>query len=191
VSAASLDAALVIFAVAPTLAGLAGYPALLAMDRAGAARAAELAPRVAVLEGAGMFAGASRAVLERLAAAATVQVAGAGTAIVREGDAADALYVVQTGSVDVSAVGEHGDGERALRTLPAGSYFGEIGLLERIPRTATVSAAEDCTLLCIDGDAFLDALTAAPPSATLMENARTHLARTHPSRRPTYAPTPA
>jgi CRP-like cAMP-binding protein len=61
------------------------------------------------------------------------------------------------------------------------SYFGEIGLLGRIPRTATVTALETCELLRIPGDDFLDALTAGPPSGALIEGARARLTHTHPS----------
>jgi len=57
----------------------------LAIDRRSAGRAAALAPQVAVLEGLDIFASATRAVLERLAAAAGDVSFAAGTAIVREG----------------------------------------------------------------------------------------------------------
>lgn len=66
--------------------------------------------------------------------------------------------------------------------MTAPSYFGEIGVLERIPRTATVTALTPVTVLRIDGDALLDALTASPASSSLMENARGPLALTHPAR---------
>jgi CRP-like cAMP-binding protein len=68
--------------------------------------------------------------------------------------------------------------------MPAGAYFGEIGLLERIPRTATVTSVGPSRLLRLDGEQFLAALTDAPASASLLEGARGRLARTHPSRRP-------
>jgi CRP-like cAMP-binding protein len=55
-------------------------------------------------------------------------------------------------------------------------------VLERIPRTATVTALGPVDLLRIDGDALRDALTASPPSSSLMENARGRLAVTHPVR---------
>jgi predicted MFS family arabinose efflux permease len=187
VSLAGIDATLLIMGFGPPLAGLLALPALRRMDRENAQRTAALAPRVAVLERLGIFAAAGRPALERLARAASELTAGPGTAIVREGDPADALYVLVAGSVDVTARGEAGAEERPLRTMPAGSYFGEIGLLESIPRTATVTAAEPCRLLRIDGDAFLDALMAAPMTGTLVEDARMRLARTHPSRRLTYA----
>jgi CRP-like cAMP-binding protein len=187
VSLLGIDATLLVLGFGPPLLSLLALPALRRMDRETAERMAALLPRIAVLEQLGIFAAAGRAALERLARAAAETSAVAGTVIVREGEPADALYVLVSGSVDVTARGEAGAEERALRTMPAGSYFGEIGLLESIPRTATVTAAEPCELLRIDGDAFLDALMAAPMTGTLVEDARTRLARTHPSRRLTYA----
>jgi CRP-like cAMP-binding protein len=75
--------------------------------------------------------------------------------------------------------------------MTAGSYFGEIGLLERIPRTATVTAAQDCRCYRIDGEEFVQALTATPPAPARIEGVRSRLALTHPSRRLTYAPAAA
>jgi CRP-like cAMP-binding protein len=72
-----------------------------------------------------------------------------------------------------------------------GSYFGEIGLLEGIPRTATVTAVEECRCYRIEGEEFLQALTATPPAPALMEGMRSRLALTHPSRRVSYAPAAA
>jgi CRP-like cAMP-binding protein len=71
--------------------------------------------------------------------------------------------------------------------MSAPTYFGEIGVLERIPRTATVTALRDCRCERIDGDSLLAALTTSPPSATMMENTRSRLAVTHPSREATFA----
>jgi CRP-like cAMP-binding protein len=68
-----------------------------------------------------------------------------------------------------------------LSDLGAGDYFGEIGLIERIPRTATVTATTKAVLLRIDGAAFLDALTQSAPSAALLDGASLRLRRTHPS----------
>ncbi len=180
-----LDAALLIMAFVPAALALAGYPALVGLDRASAAHLAELAPRIRVLERLGIFAAAPQSVLERLAAACTPVEFATGQAIVREGEAADALYVILEGSVGVTARGETG-AEQRLRTMGADTYFGEIGLLERIPRTATVTAEAPTRCYRIDGDAFLDALTTTAPATSLLEGARTRLAATHPSRRLTY-----
>ena len=66
VSALGLNGALLTMALGASLLGLLGYPALLAIDRQTASLADALAPRVAVLEKLGIFATASRPVLERL-----------------------------------------------------------------------------------------------------------------------------
>ena len=61
---------------------------------------------------------------------------------------------------------------RRSRRSTAGSWFGELGLLEGVPRTATVRTIERCRLLRIDGEAFLEALTSAPLASTALEGAR-------------------
>jgi MFS family permease len=183
-----LDAGLLTMAFAPFALGLLGYPSLLAIDRESADRAAALAPKVRILEGLGIFATASRPVLERLAGDATEVSFAPGSAIIREAEPADALYVLVEGEVEVTARGEGREPEHHVRTMTAPTYFGEIGVLEQIPRTASVTASTDCRCERIEGEALRDALTTAPPSSSLMENARSRLAVTHPSRRPTYAP---
>ncbi len=60
-------------------------------------------------------------------------------------------------------------------------------MLEGIPRTATVTALADCRCERIDGTEFLDALTTAAPSSSLMENTQSRLALTHPSRSVTFS----
>jgi MFS family permease len=187
VSALGLDGGLIFMALVPAGLALLGYPALAALDQAAAARFAELAPRIAILERLGIFAAAPQPVLERLAAACTEVEFAPDDVIIREGDPADALYVILEGSVGVTARGE-GDSEQRLRTMGPDTYFGEIGLLERIPRTATVIAEAPTRCYRIDGDEFLGALTETPPATSLLEGARTRLALSHPSRRLTYEP---
>ncbi len=186
VSALGLDGGLFLMAAGPAVLALAGYPALAAIDRETGDQARKLAPTVALLQRLEIFEKASRPILERLAAAATELRFAPATVIVREGDTADALYVLADGEVRVTARGEGGGSERPLRVMTAPSYFGEIGVLGRIPRTATVTAVTDCSCERIDGDALLEALTASPPSSSLMETAQRRLALTHPARALTF-----
>jgi CRP-like cAMP-binding protein/predicted MFS family arabinose efflux permease len=188
VNGPGLHTALYIMGFVPFAIGLLGYPSLVRIDRASAAKLAELEPRIAFLEQLGIFASANRAVLERLAAAATVVRFQAGDAVVREGDQADALYAIVSGSVDVRSRGE-GEEERHIRVMEPGQYFGEIGLLEHIPRTATVTARDELELYRIEGDAFMDALATATAGASLLSGARLRLARTHPSLQPQFEAT--
>ena len=186
ISALGLDGALFTMALVPTALGFLGLPALLAVDRESAERVAELAPRVALLEQVDIFATANRPLLERLASTATEVNASGGAVILSEGQPADALYLLAAGQVQVTAHGEPGGVERPVRALSAPSYFGEIGVLEHIPRTATVTAVTDCRCQRIDGSTLLDALATTPGSVSLMENLRSRVAVTHPSLHPAF-----
>ena len=181
VAVLGLETGIVALALGPALLSLAAYPALAQVDRVSAVRTALLGARVTVLEATGLFGAAPRPVLERLAAESSEIAVSAGEELIREGDPADALYVLKTGAVVVRS------GDRELATLDAGSWFGELGLLEGIPRTATVVTAAPCTLLRIDGQAFLDALTAAPLASTALEGARSRY-RAVRGHEPTFKP---
>ncbi|HEX5013434.1 MAG TPA: MFS transporter [Candidatus Limnocylindrales bacterium] len=84
-----------------------------------------------------------------------------GQIIVREGDRADRFYIIETGSFTVSQTDESGE-PSILRRLGPDEVFGEIGLLNRVPRSATVTADTAGTLLEMDGDDFLRLVGASP-----------------------------
>ncbi len=86
----------------------------------------------------------------------------AGETIIRQGEAADAFFVVVTGEVIVSRLDAAGQDQPAARLGP-GEYFGEVGLLHAAPRNATVSAAEagDVETLVADRDGFTRLLDAS------------------------------
>jgi len=73
--------------------------------------------------------------------------------VLREGEESDRFLVIRSGSVRVT------QGEQVLRTEGAGDYFGEIGLLRDVPRTATVTAVEDTELLSLSRSVFLEAVS--------------------------------
>ncbi len=154
---------------------------LAAMDKVAVAQVAELAPRIVLLQGLGIFAKASRPALERLAGALTEL---ARFPMARPSSARARSPTPSTCCSTVGSASPHGvrpGVEHQLRTMESGSYFGEIGLLEHIPRTATVTAAGPCRLYRIDGDAFIEALTSLSASPSLLEGAKTRLAASHPS----------
>ncbi len=84
-----------------------------------------------------------------------------GQRIFEEGDPGDRLYFVDRGEVEVLATGPTGE-ERRVALLRDGDYFGEIALLEDVPRTATVRTRAPTSLLALDREQFLDLLQAVP-----------------------------
>ena len=183
ISLFGLDTTLVLAAVVVPVGSTLLYPVLRSMDNRARAKVLALEPRVLALQKLGIFVSAPRPTLEKLARDSTEISVPAGTALVREGEPADAFYVLVDGQADVSAKGEAAEAHH-LRTLGAGDYFGEIGLLESIPRTATVTAITPAKLYKIDGPAFLDALTNTAATTAFLSNARAGLALTNPNYHP-------
>jgi len=81
----------------------------------------------------------------------------AGEQIVTQGDTGDCFYVILEGSFDV-LVDTGGGGPAKVAQLRRGEYFGEIALLEDVPRTATVRAAGDGVLLVLSRNDFEELL---------------------------------
>jgi MFS family permease len=159
---------------------LLSYPKVRQVDRQAVGQLAAIEPRIAVMQRLDILGGASRATLERLALSAVEETVPARQVIIQEGDEADDFFVLVGGEAEVIAAGEAGVAQM-LGTLTPPNYFGEIGLLARRPRTATVRAVTECSLYRIRGDEFVDALTAASLSAATLGGAQRRLARTHPS----------
>ena len=140
---------------------VAVWPALPAVARDAARGRKQLAPFVDGLRSLGLFAAAEELVLEQLAAAVTEVRQDPGVTVIREGDEADDLYVVRTGTLDVLAAGAAGGTPRRITTIGPGDWFGEIGLLESRPRNATVTTKTSVVLWRIPGDVFLAAFETA------------------------------
>lgn len=181
ISVLGLDAAIWVAGAGIFGLSLVGLPWLRAMDEESRVRRERLAPYLRLLEQCDLFAQVPDGGLVQLASEAQEERHGPGQVIVRQGDPADAFYVLVTGTVDVRSVAPDGT-VVPIPSLAAGDYFGEIGLIEGIARTATVTAATDVTVLRIDGDAFLESLTLHRPSAAILDGAALRLHRTHPTR---------
>jgi MFS family permease len=184
---ADVNVALVAVGVGIPVLGLAGLRTLLRADRTSAAAAERLRPRVELLAKLDLLAGADRRTLERLAAAAEEIIMPAGQVVIREGDAADALWILADGELAVHATGS-GPEPRELPPVTAPGYVGELGLLHGIPRTASVRTSRDSTLLRIGGPDFLSSLQVGQPSPSLLSVAGTRMARTPWLRPPASVP---
>lgn len=72
----------------------------------------------------------------------------AGTLIFKEGDASSVAYMVESGRIEILKKAPHGDVSVAM--LAPGELFGEIGLFEDAPRSASARAVEPTVLHVID-----------------------------------------
>jgi len=70
----------------------------------------------------------------------------AGAVICREGEPGDAFYIIESGLVEVSKRLDD-ESSRILARQGPGEFFGELALVQEVPRSATVTAMEDTTLL--------------------------------------------
>jgi CRP/FNR family transcriptional regulator, cyclic AMP receptor protein len=112
--------------------------------------------RVDLLRGLPLFELCSKRDLRRIAALAQERRVAAGTELIREGEPGSEFYVVVDGEVDVRRRG------RRIARLTEGSYVGEIALLSRSPRSATVVAATPLRVLAIAGLDFVELLDSLP-----------------------------
>lgn len=84
----------------------------------------------------------------------------AGDTLFAEGEAGDSLYVVVSGTADVLIRG------KVIETAETGAILGEMAIIDNSPRSATVVAREDCSLIAINASRFT-ALTREVPDFAL------------------------
>jgi hypothetical protein len=108
-----------------------------------------------------LFAGVPHGRLESALRAARLQPVTAGEAIIREGDPADRFYVIRDGTFEVLQGDERG-AARFLREMGPDEVFGEIGLLTGKPRTASVVAKSNGSVLAMERGDFLRLVSAGP-----------------------------
>jgi ATP-binding cassette subfamily B protein len=104
-----------------------------------------------------------------------------GRTIIHEGDHGDRFYVIVSGSVEVlkriegAAPAADGEPHRRIAVLQVGDYFGELALLHRISRSASVCTLTPCTLLTLASEQFDYLIERVPQLRIRME--RVHAAR--------------
>lgn len=134
------------------LIGVLAYPAIRAQDVHGGPRAEELA----LLGGVPFLAALPPYALQRLAQRARWVDVPAGAVVVAQGDPGDSYYLVARGELSVTV-----DGVLREHRMSPGDGFGEIALLHRVPRTATIRALVDCRLLAVSAADFLTTVTSS------------------------------
>jgi CRP-like cAMP-binding protein len=106
-----------------------------------------------------MFRGMDDALLSRLARLSQTHRLAAGALLFQQGEEGDALYGIAEGLIRIWVSGDGGK-ELTLGLLEPGDVFGEIALLDGLPRSASVEAIEDSLLVMVRREAFLPLLEA-------------------------------
>ena len=103
-------------------------------------------------------------VVAQTASKAELLVFAPGDIVLKEGDAADRFYMVIKGEAEASH--REGDGSQVvLNRFGPGDYFGEGGLLNDAPRTATVRARTSLELMALDRDTFANLMKSSQATA--------------------------
>lgn len=111
-----------------------------------------------------IFRGVSTSALEDIARRVQVRNKPSTSVLVAQDEPGDAMFVVVSGRAKVVLFGENGR-ELLLRTLEPGDVFGEMSLLDQKPRSASVVAIDDVTMLVLERDALQSHLVAHPQTA--------------------------
>jgi serine/threonine-protein kinase len=114
----------------------------------------------------------------------------AGEIIVQEGDTGDSAYIVVEGRCDVSKT--MGGVVKTLHTIEAGGVFGEMAILTKGRRNATVTAAEPTTVLVVTQQVLEQELAALKPwMATLLKSLAVRFRDIDTQHRATFAQAPS
>lgn len=117
---------------------------------ASAGRVGELAGLLRLLP---LFEGVPAASLARIAGRMRRRLLAAGTVVVKQGDPARALYLLRAGKLEATVEG--GDPEAPpIAIIEPPKWFGELAILTRYPRTATVTAATKSEIWSLSRERF-------------------------------------
>ena len=88
----------------------------------------------------------------------------AGTMIINQGDAGSAMYIVESGDVNIHLAGDESR-RISLKDISRGEYFGELSLFDDLPRSASALATSDAVLLELQRDTLENYLAHRPQAA--------------------------
>ena len=109
-------------------------------------------------------------VVAEIEARTTTQVFHAGTVLFEEGAAADGLYFVGAGQVSADVRTRSGP-RRRLSTIAAGSSFGELAIVDGLPRSTRISALEPTICFVLTPEAYADLHEKAPAACAELTRA--------------------
>jgi CRP/FNR family cyclic AMP-dependent transcriptional regulator len=87
--------------------------------------------------------------------------------VLTEGEMGDSLYMIQSGKVKVF-IGDEDGREIILKILSPGSFFGEMSMIDKQPRSASVTTLETSTFLVLQHNAFEKCVEEAPRIAQMV-----------------------
>jgi CRP/FNR family transcriptional regulator, cyclic AMP receptor protein len=115
--------------------------------------------KMKLLKEAPLFEQCSKQELQQLAGITDQLDVKAGKVLIREGERGREFFVLVSGEVEVRRKG------RKMAVLGPGSFVGEVALLSKSPRSATVTALSELEILVITDRAFLNLLEKSPALA--------------------------
>jgi len=122
---------------------------------------------ISILENVPIFAGLDSQALELLLAHTKEQEVLQGDVIVREGEKSNSMFVIATGSVKVCK--DFGmPSEIVLATLGPKDFFGEMCIVDTLPRCATIQANEPSRIVGISAMAFYSLYKAMPAQHSVL-----------------------
>src|SRR6185295_20401021 len=105
--------------------------------------------------------------LDFVRAAATEKSYPKNAVVLTEGETGDSLYMIQSGKVKVF-IGDEDGREIILKILSAGDFFGEMSMVDKQPRSASVTTLESSVFLVMSHAAFEKCIEQVPRIATVV-----------------------
>ncbi len=129
-----------------------------------------------MLENVPLFSGLSEAALAEVEQHGSVRSFRKGSIIINQDDESYSLYVILSGSVKVYISGDDGR-EAVLNHQSAGDYFGDLALIDKQPRVASVMTLENSKFMIISREDFMTCLSRNPEIAINLIKPMTHRMR--------------
>jgi CRP/FNR family transcriptional regulator, cyclic AMP receptor protein len=114
-----------------------------------------------------IFAGLTAPALAFLTEKAKTTAAAEGDYVVREGETGNRMFIIRSGSVKVCK-GRKDATEIEIARLQTGDFFGEMCILETLPRAASIQALEESSLCSLSSIAFYDFYRAMPDQYSIL-----------------------